>query len=155
MDISEFLEYHNWADAMLIDCLKQVSDDDFTSTADGVRSIRELFEHYLSSYEYLIYAGDELKAREAETKTMSREQLSSELRRSHDKFKEVVTDFTPTQQLQMWEGKTVDMDRDNYLLLYLDHLTYHRGQIMHAIKLKGYKGVNTDYYDFLEKSKYA
>lgn len=148
MDTVDLLNYHSWADKMIVGCLKQVSDDDFTSSSKDVRSIRELVNHYISGYDYLGYSSDQLAEREEKLSAMNPEEVLKEISKSHQKFREKALKFDQVMTMKVGNNIPVKLDKDNYLLVFLDHMTYHRGQIIHAVKSRGYKGVNTDYYDY-------
>jgi uncharacterized damage-inducible protein DinB len=150
MDMEEFLNYHVWADKLLINSLSKVSEMDFIKEHENIRSLKELLIHYISNYDALSVSYTERMKKEEMMLDLQSDKLLDELSLSRDKFIQFAKQLKSTVPLELTDDITHDMDKDNYLMIFLDHMTYHRGQITHSIKLLGYSGVNTDYYDFQE-----
>lgn len=151
MDLQNMLDYHLWGDEKVISSLKEVSDESFAKTSDDVRSLRELVEHHITGYDYLIVPSDKLEDRIKSLTELSREKLIKEWENSRKEFKEKALSLGENVDLPISKDKTLTMDRDNYILLYTDHLTYHRAQLTQTIKMRGYKAPNTDYYSFVSE----
>ena len=152
MNLENMIDYHLWGDNKVISSLKEVSDDDFTKTSENIRSLRDLVEHHITGYDYLIIPHDKLKARIESLSGLTRDELIKEWENGQKKFKEKALSLDESVDMAVAKEKTVTMDRDNYVLLYTDHLTYHRAQLTQTIKIRGYKGPNTDYYSFVAEN---
>lgn len=149
MDVHHLLKYYEWADEQLYAAIEMIADEDFVKNHDQPRSIGQLLEHYVNGYDYVWYDNNLLRERIDELARMSRTELMEAWMDSLRRFMEESKKFEGVQTMQVSKDKSVELDRDNYLLMFTDHITYHRGQIVHAMKLLGYPGVNTDYYSVL------
>ncbi len=146
------LDYHLWGDEKVISSLREVSDEDFTKISNDVRSLRELVEHHITGYDYLIVPSDKLEDRIKSLTGFSREKLLKEWENSRIEFKKKALSLSEKVDLPISKEKTLTMDRENYILLYTDHLTYHRAQLTQTIKMRGHKGPNTDYYSYVAEN---
>ncbi|OLS29019.1 MAG: hypothetical protein HeimC2_02140 [Candidatus Heimdallarchaeota archaeon LC_2] len=146
------IDYHLWADEKVISSLTEISEKDFTKTSDDVRSIRDLVEHHITGYDYLIISSDKLENRIQSLTELSRRDLLDNWENSRNEFKKKALGLDDMVDLPISKDKSLTMDKDNYVLLYTDHLTYHRAQLTQTIKMRGYKGPNTDYYSFVAEN---
>lgn len=160
MDLESLLKYINWADKKIEEMLSKVSDDDFERKFNKIRTLRSLFEHYVMGYDYeflncQIKGLDfnsyvpKFKDRKRYLSTLSREDLIVEWINARKITFEKLSEVQGDQKIPA-EDKAITIDRDNFILLFTDHNTYHRGQIVQLVKIMEYEGVNTDYYSALQ-----
>jgi len=148
MNRKQLLDYYDWADTRLSPVIAGLDKQDYThSPADSTRSIKELMEHLVNSYDYLHIPYSELEDRMDWLATLDRTTLIKTWHDSRAKFIEAA--MALEDKSYSFGEDTPEVDVDAYLLVHTDHITYHRGQIVHAIKSLGGTGVNTDFYSFL------
>lgn len=148
MNINHLLDFQLWTNELIKNATLEVEDID-SKSAENIRSLRQLLEHYVESYDYSWLKESEYKGRMENLHSMSLQELLAELDRSASKFYEVMKNISEEKEVQVSKDKKVTLSRGNYILLHTDHLTYHRGQIVTALKKLGSDGVNLDYYSFI------
>lgn len=147
MDIEHLVKFQDWCNSRLQENLKEVPAKDLDHEFRGIRTLRELVVHYVNSYDYMWLPGDQLEARLENLSKMDINQLLQELEASFTKFVEAVNKLEGEQSFNAGERK-VTINLENYVLLYTDHLSYHRGQIVSVLKQLGKPAPNLDYYTF-------
>lgn len=149
MDLLKLVEFYKWTDTKLQDVIETISDSDFTFKNGGHRSLRELIEHYTVSYQYLSFSGDYAE-RIIELADITRNELLHQWQEARGKFADILPTLDQqTYYVKMANDEQNEVDRDDYVLLHTDHLTYHRGQISSKIRELGYVPPNTDYWSYL------
>ena len=161
MNLDYLGDYYIWADNKLIDLLKTVSEEDFTKVPSKLqRSMRDLTEHMISTYEFIAEPFSMKKYSEI-LKNLS-EKTKGELFRYWSSkvahFKLEISKLQDLQKVDLPESETSMIQVEPWILTlsYTDHNTYHRGQLITTYKLVtgNDEAVNTDFYNFvLEKEK--
>lgn len=146
-------KYYEWADGRIIGLLDKMDEGHFSEKVRGAdRSVRELAEHLIVYYDYFLTKEKErfLEIQES-LKKMDKNELLDFWKKAVGKFAEAVDGFTEDPvEIQDANKGSIKVPRNKYLLLYTDHATYHRGQLITLFKtVTGEEAVNTDYYEFL------
>lgn len=153
MDLKLLGNYYIWAEEHLRQKIAELSNDELNQKPDGFgRSIRDLIEHISVTYESYFHEPlmETWTKLSEEAKNMSREELMNTWKSGTSKFAQAIIDYEkPDFIFPVSKEKSLTLDKEDYFLLYTDHQTYHRGQIMTLLKYLGSEGVNTDYFTFM------
>ncbi len=160
MDLSNYANYHVWAGDKVRALIEQLSEEEFFKNLGDYfshNSIHELCLHSLAACEFCLALVDEtdpdiFSARYGDLKKLSKKELLEEWKQ---------TDYNYSQLLQgevegkilvpPFLGKSFKISKLDFLLQYITHSTYHRGQIIIALKKLGKQVVGTDYLFFLNE----
>lgn len=153
MDLKSLGNYYVWAEEKMITAIEELSDDEFTTKHEGLgRSVRELAEHLFITYASLALppTQETWKTLTEQAQKMNKSELLENWISSTKKFAKALASETRKElEFPASEDKKINLDIDNFYLLYTDHQTYHRAQMNSLIKIHGKNGVNTDYYSFI------
>ena len=150
-------KFYEWADRRIIGLLENMDEELFTKPVPGVdRSVRDMAEHLIVYYDYFLKKDKvEFLAMQENLKGMNKQALLEHWKNAVGEFARGVNKFPedPVEVQDKKKGK-VKVTKEEYLLLYTDHATYHRGQLITLYKAAtGSEAVNTDYYEFLISQK--
>ncbi|MHA2090268.1 MAG: DinB family protein [Candidatus Kariarchaeaceae archaeon] len=153
MDRELLGNYQIWAEKQVQDKIAELSDSEFTSKHDGIgRSIRELVEHLWVTWESYFHPPtmETWKDLSEQAKNMDRSELINTWEEASEKFAKKMNGYEKEEvEFPVSKEKILTLKSDDFFLLYTDHQTYHRGQLMTIIKYLGKEGVNTDYFTFV------
>lgn len=153
MDLKSLGEYYVWAEEKIVSAIEELTDDEFKEKHEGLgRSVRELAEHLYVTYASLsMPPTQETWAKlTAQAEVMDKKTLLENWISSTKQFAQsIAEDKRETIEFPVSAEKKLNLDIDNFYLLYTDHQTYHRAQMNSLIKILGKEGVNTDYYSFV------
>lgn len=150
--LENYFEYIVWADNKLIEGLGELDDDEFGKSLDLGRSIKELVLHMVSMYEYysIHSTGKTYDMWKNEFSNLTKEELGIQWGVSVRNFKERLEDNQEKMfKLPVGAGNLVDLSSFDWMMLFTDHTSYHRGQLMSCFKLLGKEGFGTDYLKFI------
>ena len=159
--ITDLGNYYIWAHDKFRETIANLTDEEFNQVDDKVgRSVRDLVVHMIASIEecyteaenqYEVY----LKIPE-ELKTKSKDDILEFWKTSDENFAKAV-EKNANQEfgiMPVGPAKRITVNGLVKLLCWTDHSTFHRGQLLSAIKHLGKKGISSDYYFYiLEKNK--
>ncbi len=164
--IKQIAKYSFWASEKLSKNLEKLSDEKFNQdtgskfvndTKCPTSSLRSMVEHCMIGLEYGSYIIKCLAWDENVTiqnyRLLTKEQLLGRWVRQYIEFKQLISDNI---------GKTVLFHQEeiylgnDFFFTFFNHLTYHLGQFMIAMKIVGEDTVDLDYMTFLKEinSKY-
>ncbi len=156
-------EYYIWAHARYREAFAGLTVDEFEKKDELMgKSIRELLEHvlYITRYSFaddgstpmdeekiLEYAETMMEADKSEL-LKHWEELDHSLARQ---FKSIKRDEIMIMRPITGEDP-IELTQEEYYLIFTDHMTFHRGQFLTALKHLGKPGISSDlYYFMLEK----
>ena len=154
-DVLELLEYNRWAKERLIASLQQIRQDDFEKDLHSSHGgIRGTLLHILSSVNIWSsrLAGEAIVPLDND-KLKAVYDFKNEWDGLERKLSGLIDKFTDEQLQSRFEYQ--DTKGNNYshprvwaLQHFVNHFTYHRGQIVAMQRQLGYKPVNTDLIGF-------
>jgi len=157
MDPEKFADYHFWANDRVRGKLLGLTDEEYCrDLIPPLGSIKGHIIHSILAVEY------NLRARVDGEKTDPRgiveaiECMTIQEAMSHwEKMDRQLVDFASTHiDLDatfpnfLGEGE-MQANHDDFLTQYVVHTSYHRGQIMSALRMMGKEGIGTDYLFYL------
>ncbi|MHA2251913.1 MAG: DinB family protein [Candidatus Kariarchaeaceae archaeon] len=152
MDLESLGNYYVWAEEEVRKVVKSLSDEEFSQKHEKIgRSVRDLIEHLWVSYESYFHPPtmDTWKKLAEEATNMSRSDLTEKWKEGCGKFAKGILEYDKGEvTFPIDKEKSLKLNKEDYFLLYTDHQTYHRGQLMTILKMLGKEGVNTDYFTF-------
>ena len=152
-ELSNYADFYVWADEKICSTVEKISNDDYNRIIDGTdRSIRDLILHVISMYDFFFAAQTGIPYDQAL-------ENASKLSRSGliDYWKDIITKFSnfiksnkkESYNLPVGPGKLASISALDWFLLFTDHSSYHRGQLITFLKISGNKGVATDYLKYI------
>ena len=160
MNLDYFSSYHVWAGDKIRDLLKNLTDEEFNrdlGSEFSYNTIRKLVFHSLDAVSYCLALVNEtdpdiFNEELDKTRTLSKLKL---LQKWHEVDKEysekLKTDRKGSVTIPPFLGKEFAVDKLDFLLQYITHSTYHRGQIIIALKKIGKEVIGTDYLFYLNE----
>jgi len=151
-DLQNYADFFVWADEKIRSEVIKISDEKYTKIIDGTkRSIRDLVLHVIGMYDFFFAFQTGLsydQAIEAAGK-LSRNELMDYWREITAKFSLAIkSNERTTFNLPVGPEKLASIDALDWFLLFTDHSSYHRGQLMTFLKISGSEGVASDYLKF-------
>ncbi len=163
MDSRHLAEYHVWAGEKTRKIIGMLSDEEYEKDIDILGSIKEKTIHIVIA---LLFCFLKMKAefeyleegfRETINKTysLSREELIQCWKMADNKFEELILEKrsgTVTHSIN--DGESFCLQVDDFLLHYLFHTIYHRGQLNFCLKALEKPRIDSDYlFYFAELDK--
>jgi len=150
MELQEMIEYLQWADSLVFDCIDEL-DDTLVQTIfyKNGGTIHERLLHLAE--EYLAWYFDILGKRYPDEIKRFAESTSSELmqaiRQYHGKWLGYIKSPPKTKfEIDEGEGLIVNISLDEVVYNLVNHATYHRGQINTLLRMAGHEVPMVDYY---------
>jgi uncharacterized damage-inducible protein DinB len=149
--INDLGHYYVWANNKFREALAKLSEDEFNLVDEKVgRSIKELAIHSITTNEMYYKPVDEVKKLDEELKTKSKDEILEFWSKSDEDFAKVVENMKEEPvTFPISENEKITVNALENLLMYTDHSTFHRGQLLSAIKYLGQEGISSDYYYYL------
>lgn len=152
--IRDLGDYYIWAHNKFREVIKNLTHEEFTQVEDKVgRSIKDLVIHMIVMTEscYSNKPMDAYVKLMEELKTKSKDDIIKFWKTSDENFADVVDKITedPVIFLIWHTDEKMTITAMENLLMFTDHSTYHRGQLMSALKYLGKEGISSDYYYYL------
>ena len=146
-------QYYIWAHDRFRKAIADLTPEEFNQLDKVDRSIKELIIHIMS-ITATCYVENQIplyvKLNEDLSKMNKDEILESWKKIDEDFDKAVEENFTKEFGIMpVGPDDSVKVLTMEKLLSYTDHSTFHRGQLLSALKLLGKKGVNSDYYYYI------
>ena len=154
-------KYSNWANNRIRSVLQEIDDQKFCHNLGKIfvndtnctnPSIRSIIEHCMMGFYFCIQIMREIPFKPQEIilklRQTSKNQLIEEWARIDVEYAQLID--------KNW-GKPVQFNKQDFILnedfffAFSNHMIYHRGQIMTAMKLIGAQGIDTDYMTFLNE----
>jgi len=157
VDPVKFADYHLWANNRVRGKLLDLTEDEYCrDLVPPLGSIKGHVIHSILALEYNLRVrvdGDEADPRVIVDNVAS--MTVQEAMQHWEKIDRQLVDFASTHlDLDatfpnfLGEGE-MQVDHDDFLTQYVVHTSYHRGQIMSALRMMGKEGIGTDYLFYL------
>ncbi|MBK5113598.1 MAG: hypothetical protein KGD59_10700 [Candidatus Heimdallarchaeota archaeon] len=160
MSLSNFAIYHVWAGDKIRTIIEKLSKEEFTKNLGEYfshNSIHELCLHSLGACEFCLALVDKIdpdifSARYKDLMQLSQKELLEEWKKTDYKYSQLLQGNVKGKILvPPFLGNSFKVSKLDFLLQYVTHSTYHRGQIIIALKKLGKEVVGTDYLFFLNE----
>ncbi|MHA2364820.1 MAG: DinB family protein [Candidatus Hodarchaeales archaeon] len=153
MDEQMLCEFYVWSENEVIKILENVSDENFVKKNEKIGpSLRDLVEHLVVSWEFLFVeqSGENFNALSTDAQKLTKTELLKKWNVLLSTLSDdIQTKLPETISAPVTKELTVEMKKVDFLFLYTDHSTYHRGQLATLIRLYTEQSVvNTDYFSF-------
>jgi len=164
MELVDLAEYHRWANERTRSILTKLSMDEFTrDLIPPLGSIQNHVFHTMIAIYYKIHERVLIDEKDYQSITEKWSKLSiNELMDEWRKVDENLIRFAENPDVKVSKfpnffGKgEITIEHAGFFYQYLFHSTYHRGQIMSALRKMGKEGIGTDfliYLSYLECNK--
>ena len=155
--LEKLCSYHIWADTILQDIVKTLSDAEFTcEIGPPFKSVKALCVHIVIAIEYNIESlirkvdvnGEKLYE---ELERLSKAELIAKWEEADKKLFKYVSQSSeePIVFPNLASGGNLHVDAADFYLQYILHTAYHRGQLVTLLKMMGKESVTTDYLYYL------
>lgn len=154
MDSRHLGEYHVWAGEKTRKILRMLSDEEYEKDIDILGSIKEKTIHIVIAllhcflrmkveFEYLADNPQETKKK---ILSLSREELAQCWKIADDKLAELLLEErSGTVTYSINDGESFCLQVDDFLLQYLFHTIFHRGQLNFYLKALEKPRIDSDY----------
>lgn len=155
--IRDLGHYLIWAHDQYRTTIAELTTEEFKKIDEVGRSIKELLIHMISMTDSC-YADDDSEKKIAEyynvNKDLSnktKDEILEYWKKSDENFAKAVEDKSTEEFgiMPVGPNDSVKVTALEKLIVYVDHGTFHRGQLLSALKLLGKKGVSSDYFYYL------
>ncbi|MFX0091567.1 MAG: DinB family protein [Candidatus Hodarchaeota archaeon] len=156
MGLSNLGKYNLWAGEKTRNILKNLTEEEFTQDL-GIPfgSIRDKCLHILLALETcfatLEAKLDELIAQAPQIEKMSNQELLNKWAERDQQLAEALQGNTSGTVKVLHLGEPFTMNQGDFYLQYVNHTTYHRGQLVLALKKLGKEAVGTDYIMYFDE----
>lgn len=146
----QLIEYMQWADSIICEILKTLSEDQLTKGFDNARSInfrlRHLAEEHIAWYHDVI--GQSWKAAVDKIQEYNASQYIEVISEYHQLWKSLQDSISDDEIIQIQEGNglVVSIPFSEVIFNLINHTTYHRGQIVTLLRLLDKSTPITDFY---------
>ena len=160
MDLSNFANYHVWAGNKIRAIIEKLSEDDFTKELGDYfshKTIHELCLHSMGACEFCLALVDGIEpdifnARYENLMQLSQQEIIEEWKQTDYKYSQLLQgDVSGEISVPPFLGHSFIISKLDFLLQYITHSTYHRGQIIIALKKLGKEIIGTDYLFYLNE----
>lgn len=157
MDPMKFADYHLWANDRVRGKLMELTEGEYSrNLVPPLDSIKNHVIHSILACEYNLVVrahGGEADARaivDAIDGMGIQEAMQhwEKIGRHLVDFASTHLDLDATFPNFLGDG-TMQVNHDDFLILYVIHIAYHRSQIMSSLRMMGKEGVGTDYLYYL------
>lgn len=140
-----------WAEGLLAEVVSELTDEEFyKEMEEPQRSVHKLVAHMASSWQayFTGQTGPEYQKLTEDAMILDRQGLMEYWYETMEKIQEKLPDEKDAKSLP-WSKEGFEVSRADFNLLYMDHASYHRGQLATFLRLLGKTPVNTDYFTFV------
>lgn len=155
MNLTNFSNYHIWAGDKIRDVLKNLSEEDFSKELGNefsFNSIRKLVLHSMGAIKFCLALDskkdqDEFNTEYKTIQNLSKEELLNEWQKTDKDYAILLKGKISNEEITIppFLGKEFTISKLDFYLQYIIHSTYHRGQIIVALKKLEKEPVGTDY----------
>ena len=144
-------KYQIWANDKYREILSNISEEDWEKALeDPIKSIQEICSHIVLAVERcLTLINQERDLIEEDVLPifeLSKDALLEKWKRNDYELNKLLKTKT---EGKVPVGKFDFIDTEDFLFQYINHSTYHRGQLVFALRLLGKDATNTDYLFYL------
>lgn len=160
MNLEHFSKYHVWAGDRIRNILLTLDEDDFTKDLGeefSFNTLHKLALHSLGAAFFCIslieqIEPDEFNKRYKEISEYTPNKLIQEWKSVDEKYAQLLSgDLSGDITVPPFMGKEFTISKLDFLLQYITHSTYHRGQITVALKKLNKETIGTDYLFYFDE----
>jgi uncharacterized damage-inducible protein DinB len=161
MGLENIAKYHFWVGEKARDILKEISEEEFKQDhGEIIGSIQTKVEHIifalLTCFNILGVQVDYLDPNFEKTikkiQSFSRKELLAYWKELDNKLVNAFNeDLTGTVTIQRLDGDSFCLKRDDFLLQYILHTVYHRGQLNYCLKVLNKNRIEGDYLFYFDE----
>ncbi|MCH8906193.1 MAG: hypothetical protein IH840_03805 [Candidatus Heimdallarchaeota archaeon] len=151
-EVEIFLNYTQWADNVIFELLKSISDDQISlDHGSNTGSIRQRLIHLAEEYLAWYYDINKIDWRQdvENISTLSNRELMDFIQSYHSKWSEFMKNDNRLTFTLEEDNVETKLTRFQLIFNLANHATYHRGQIVTLLRKLDQKVPITDYYWFL------
>ena len=143
--------YYVWANNKYREAITLLSEEEFNHVDEKIaRSIKELVVHIITTNEMYYKPLDDVRQLSEELKNYTKDDIVKFWKKSDEDFARVVENMKEEPvTFSISKDEKITVNAFENLLMYSDHSTFHRGQLLSAIKYLGKKGISSDYYYYI------
>lgn len=153
--IKDIGHYYIWANDKFRKVIAELTPEEFNHLNKVDRSIKELIIHMIAMFD-ACYVDDKdqidvyLKVYE-DLRTKNKDEILETWKNSDINFAKAVEEHYGEEfgGGPIDYGVTMTMPGLEKLVAYTDHSTFHRGQLLSALRLLGKQGISSDYYYYI------
>lgn len=160
MDFTNYANYHIWAGDKMREILTDLPDHEYIYELNdffSYKTIRVLIEHIILAIEFsiAIVKQKELEGFNKEVEEivkLSNDKLLVKWKKTDQMYANLLKrDLSGEITVPNFLGKEFTINKSDFLLQYITHTTFHRGQLVLALKKMGKELEGTDYLHYLYK----
>ena len=160
MDFTNYANYHIWAGDKMREILTDLPDHEYIYELNdffSYKTIRVLIEHIILAIEFsiAIVKQKELEGFNKEVEEivkLSNDKLLVQWKKTDQMYANLLKrDLSGEITVPNFLGKEFTINKSDFLLQYITHTTFHRGQLVLALKKMGKELEGTDYLHYLYK----
>ncbi|NHJ05128.1 MAG: DUF1572 domain-containing protein [Candidatus Heimdallarchaeota archaeon] len=161
MNLINLSNYHVWAGDKIREILKNLSEEDFTKELGNefsFNSIRKLVFHSMGAIKFCLALdsekdSDKFNSEYKKLQNLSKEELLNEWQKTDKDYATLLKKQITSEEITIppFLGNEFTISKIDFYLQYIIHSTYHRGQIIVALKKMGKETVGTDYLFFFNE----
>lgn len=160
MDFTNYANYHIWAGDKMREILTDLPDHEYIYELNdffSYKTIRVLIEHIILAIEFsiAIVKQKELEGFNKEVEEivkLSNDKLLVKWKKTDQMYANLLKrDLSGEITVPNFLEKEFTINKSDFLLQYITHTTFHRGQLVLALKKMGKELEGTDYLHYLYK----
>jgi uncharacterized damage-inducible protein DinB len=158
MVLSNLVQYHLWADDLAREILNKLTEEEFSKDFGNIiGNVRDKVEHIVLTLEtcfaFLKNDWNDYKHTVEKVNTLSMNELVEYwAERDKDLSKEFEKmDFKPVIIQRIAEDDYFKMSRDDFILQYILHTIYHRGQLNYCLRALNKDRIEADYLYYFDE----
>lgn len=143
--------YYVWANDKYREAITLLSEEEFILAEEKIaRSIKDLVIHIITTNEMYYKPVDDVRQLAEDLQSYKKDEIIKFWKKSDYDFAHVVENMKEEPvTFSIGKDEKITVDALENLLIYTDHSTFHRGQLLSAIKYLGNKGISSDYYYYI------
>ncbi|NHJ84373.1 MAG: hypothetical protein FK734_02865 [Asgard group archaeon] len=159
MDLKNFSNYHVWAGNRIRKLLETVSEEEFEKDLGeefSHPSLRKMIFHTIMAVKYCLAVvnndTENFNVEWEKIKKLPMKELLDQWQEFDVQYAEKLpVDTNDTTRVIYFGENDFDVPKLDFLLQYITHTIYHRGQIIIGLKKLGKQVIGTDYLFYLEE----
>ena len=157
MNLTNFAKYHVWAGDKFRTNIKSLSDKEFYEELEeyfSYKSVYDLVKHMISAQEFCLAminnsSPEEFNKLWEKIASFKKDELITFWEESDLRLSKLFQENLDEKISIPWRNTyTLELDKQDFILQYPLHSTYHRGQLTLALKKLNRKIVGTDYLHY-------
>ncbi|MHA1996251.1 MAG: DinB family protein [Candidatus Hodarchaeales archaeon] len=150
-------EYNRLTDNKIVEIIDNLTEKEYYKDLGfNIGSIHKKCAHIASFADFFVHVLDDsldTPQNFPDLSDLSRNDLISKWKTDNKKLVELVQQKQGTHDVTLVGGIKATMDLEHIYFDAIDHASYHRGQVMICLRLRGKQTINTDYLMWLFKTE--